>query len=70
MHNVILGCLLDLCENPKTVNHILAWRGKTGCTAAHLLCQIWRNEENEIGVKRDNQGAIFGIKKMLKLLVI
>ncbi|XP_059159997.1 cilia- and flagella-associated protein 69-like isoform X2 [Physella acuta] len=65
MHNVILGCLLDLCENPKTVNHILAWRGKTGCTAAHLLCQIWRHEENEIGVKRDNQGAIFDVRQPL-----
>jgi len=58
MHNVILGCLLDLCENPKTVNHVLTWRGKDGCTASHLLCQIWRLEETEIGVKRDSQGAI------------
>ena len=60
MHNVILGCLLDLCENPKTVNHVLTWRGKDGCTASHLLCQVWRQEESEIGVKRDKEGAIYG----------
>ncbi|RUS81453.1 hypothetical protein EGW08_010793 [Elysia chlorotica] len=65
MHNVILGCLLDLCENPKTVNHVLTWRGKDGCTASHLLCQIWRQEESEIGVKRDNEGAIYDVHKPL-----
>ncbi|CAL1536351.1 unnamed protein product [Lymnaea stagnalis] len=61
MHNVILGCLLDLCENPKTINHVLAWRGKTGSTASHLLCQIWCQEEAAMGVKRDNQGAIMDV---------
>lgn len=65
MHNVILGCLLDLCENPKTVNHVLTWRGKDGCTASHLLCQIWRQEECEIGVKRDTQGAITDVHQPL-----
>jgi len=58
MHNVLLGCLLDLCENPKTVQHVLTWRGAQGQTASHLLCQVWRTEEAEMGVKRDSQGAI------------
>ncbi|GFS17857.1 cilia- and flagella-associated protein 69-like [Elysia marginata] len=65
MHNVILGCLLDLCENPKTVNHVLTWRGKDGCTASHLLCQVWRQEESEIGVMRNNEGAIYDVHKPL-----
>uniref|UniRef100_A0A0B7A2W0 Cilia- and flagella-associated protein 69 ARM repeats domain-containing protein n=1 Tax=Arion vulgaris TaxID=1028688 RepID=A0A0B7A2W0_9EUPU len=65
MHNIILGCLLDLCENPKTANHILTWRGKDGCTASHLLCQIWRQEEVEIGVKRNNHGVILDVNKPL-----
>lgn len=60
MHNLILGCLLDLCENPKTVNHVLTWRGKGNSTVAHLLCEIWRAEEMEIGARRDAHGAITG----------
>ncbi|KAH9499307.1 Cilia- and flagella-associated protein 69 [Bulinus truncatus] len=65
MHNIIIGCLLDLCENPKTVNHILAWRGKSGTTASHLLCQLWRQEETQIEVKRDSQGAINDLQRPL-----
>ena len=60
MHNLIMGCLLDLCENPKTINHVLTWRGKDGATAAHLLCHMWRKEETEMGAKRDANGAIAG----------
>lgn len=60
MHNLIMGCLLDLCENPKTINHVLTWRGCDSSTAAHLLCDMWRKEEAEIGAKRDPQGAITG----------
>ncbi|BFZ02069.1 hypothetical protein BsWGS_05107 [Bradybaena similaris] len=58
MHSIILGCLLDLFENPKTVNHILTWRGKDGCTASHLLCELWRQEEIDMDVKRTTQGVI------------
>ncbi|CAG5115816.1 unnamed protein product [Candidula unifasciata] len=65
MHSSILGCLLDLCENPKTVNHILTWRGKDGCTAAHMLCELWRQEEVEIGAKRNSQGVILDISHPL-----
>ncbi|KAL8615408.1 hypothetical protein ACOMHN_036228 [Nucella lapillus] len=65
MHNVIMGCLLDLCENPKTINHVLTWRGRDSSTAAHLFCHIWRKEEAEIGAKRDTQGAITEIGKPL-----
>lgn len=61
MDNLILGCLLDLCENPKTVHHVLTWRGQDNSSAAHLFCEIWRNEERDIGVKRDQNGAIAGM---------
>ncbi|XP_072017652.1 cilia- and flagella-associated protein 69-like isoform X2 [Amphiura filiformis] len=53
MHNLLIGCLLDLCENPKSVAHMMAWRGKKDCTIANLLVQIWREEEKAIGVSRD-----------------
>jgi len=65
MHNLVLGCLLDLTENPKAIPHILAWRGKNDQSAAHLLCDIWRDEERAIGVKRESTGAIADIKRPL-----
>lgn len=58
MHNLILGCLLDLCENPKTIHHVMTWRGNENASAPHLLCDIFRNEEREMGVKRTKDGAI------------
>ncbi len=60
MHNLVLGCLLDLSENPKTIPHINAWRGKGDISAAHQFCEIWREEERTIGVQRENNGAIAG----------
>ncbi len=65
MHNIILGCLLDLCENPKTQHHVLSWRGKNNCTAAHLFCEIWRNEEKDMGVLRASDGSIQEVTKPL-----
>nr|KAG5707622.1 hypothetical protein BaRGS_031004 [Batillaria attramentaria] len=65
MHNLIMGCLLDLCENPKTINHVLTWRGQDSSSAAHLFCHIWRKEETEIGCKRDAHGAISDVTKPL-----
>lgn len=58
MHNLVLGCLLDLCENPKTIHHVLTWRGKDNASAPHLFCDIFRNEERELGVRRTKDGAI------------
>ena len=60
MHNLLIGCLLDLCENPKGVAHVMAWRGKKDRTAANLLVEIWREEEKAIGVSRDENGKIAG----------
>jgi len=64
-HNLVLGCLLDLTENPKTISHILAWRGDKDVTAGHLLCHIWRQEESDIGVVRDANGGIADVKRPL-----
>ncbi|CAH1788088.1 unnamed protein product [Owenia fusiformis] len=65
MHNLIIGCLLDLAENPKTVPHIISWRGKEDISAAHLFCDIWRHEEEDIGVEREESGAIADTTKPL-----
>ncbi|XP_064613736.1 cilia- and flagella-associated protein 69-like [Liolophura sinensis] len=66
MHNLIVGCLLDMCENPKTVHHVLTWRGKKNMSAAHLFCQMWREEEQEMGVKREPTGAIADLNQPLR----
>ncbi|XP_067907670.1 cilia- and flagella-associated protein 69-like [Heterodontus francisci] len=63
MRNLILGTLLELCDNPKTIHHINVWRGKDDCTAASHLLYLWRQEEREMRVKRDEHGRILDAKK-------
>uniref|UniRef100_A0A6J0SWZ9 Cilia- and flagella-associated protein 69 isoform X1 n=1 Tax=Pogona vitticeps TaxID=103695 RepID=A0A6J0SWZ9_9SAUR len=63
--NLILGILVEFCDNPKTASHINAWRGKKDQTAANLLVSLWRQEEEEMGVKHDKLGRIIDIKKPL-----
>ncbi|XP_053108424.1 cilia- and flagella-associated protein 69-like isoform X2 [Hemicordylus capensis] len=63
--NLILGILVEFCDNPKTVSHINVWRGKKDQTAAHLLINLWRKEEKEMGVKHDKLGRIADIKRPL-----
>lgn len=36
------------------------WRGKRDQTAANLLIQLWRQEELDLGVRRDEDGKIVG----------
>ena len=60
MHNLTLGCLLDLSENPKTTAHVNNWRGKQDVSAAHLLCEMWRGEEKDMGVAREQTGQLTG----------
>lgn len=62
MQNLILGCLLDLSDNPKTLNHLLQWEGKDNIKIAHYLCELWRDEERDNGVERDENGIILSIK--------
>ncbi|KAL0961948.1 hypothetical protein UPYG_G00333780 [Umbra pygmaea] len=63
IHSVVLGTLLDLCDNPKTMSHILAWKGQKGLSAPGLLLQLWRLEEAEMGVRRDDYGRLTDPKK-------
>ncbi|XP_053409680.1 cilia- and flagella-associated protein 69 isoform X1 [Nycticebus coucang] len=63
--NLILGIMVEFCDNPKTAAHVNAWRGKKDQTAASLLIKLWRKEEKELGVKRDKNGKIIDTKKPL-----
>ncbi|XP_022440972.1 cilia- and flagella-associated protein 69 [Delphinapterus leucas] len=63
--NLILGIMVEFCDNPKTAAHVNAWRGKRDQTAASLLIKLWRKEEKELGVKRDKHGKIVDTKKPL-----
>ncbi|XP_008583825.1 PREDICTED: uncharacterized protein C7orf63 homolog isoform X2 [Galeopterus variegatus] len=63
--NLILGIMVEFCDNPKTAAHVNAWRGKKDQTAASLLIKLWRKEERELGVKRDKNGKIIDTKKPL-----
>lgn len=58
--NIILGILVEFSDNPKTTLHMRIWRGKRNQTAANLLIQLWRQEEVDLGVKRDQYGRIVG----------
>lgn len=60
MHGVFLGVLLELCDNPKALPHVRAWRGPGGLSSPQLLLQLWRQEEEELGVQRDQHGRITG----------
>ncbi|XP_041570339.2 cilia- and flagella-associated protein 69 isoform X5 [Taeniopygia guttata] len=61
--NTILGILVDLSDNPKTVLHMSVWRGRRDQTAANLLIQLWRQEELDLGIKRDQYGVIIDTKR-------
>ncbi|XP_006169060.1 cilia- and flagella-associated protein 69 [Tupaia chinensis] len=63
--NLILGIMVEFCDNPKTAAHVNVWRGKKDQTAASLLIKLWRKEEKELGVKRDKNGKIIDTKKPL-----
>ncbi|NXW06706.1 CFA69 protein, partial [Fregetta grallaria] len=63
LYNIILGVLVEFCDNPKTTSHISTWRGEKDQTAANLLIQLWRQEELELGVKRDRYGRIVDMKR-------
>lgn len=60
MQNLVLGALLDLTEDPRAVAHVVTWRGKGQKTAVSLLIELWRAEENAIGVQRDPNHIISG----------
>ncbi|NXR23974.1 CFA69 protein, partial [Cinclus mexicanus] len=61
--NIILGILVEFSDNPKTTLHMSIWRGKRDQTAANLLIQLWRQEELDLGVRRDQYGRIVDTKR-------
>ncbi|NWS42034.1 CFA69 protein, partial [Probosciger aterrimus] len=61
--SIILGILVEFCDNPKTTSHISTWRGEKDQTAASLLIQLWRQEEFDLGIKRDRYGRIVDMKR-------
>ncbi|XP_005040890.2 PREDICTED: LOW QUALITY PROTEIN: cilia- and flagella-associated protein 69 [Ficedula albicollis] len=61
--NIILGILVEFSDNPKTTLHMSVWRGKRDQTAANLLIQLWRQEELDLGVRRDKHGRIVDTKR-------
>ncbi|XP_030799792.1 cilia- and flagella-associated protein 69 isoform X2 [Camarhynchus parvulus] len=63
--NIILGILIEFSDNPKTVLHMSIWRGKRDQTAANVLVHLWRQEEQDLGVKRDRYGKIVDTKRPL-----
>uniref|UniRef100_A0A3Q4BEW3 Cilia- and flagella-associated protein 69 ARM repeats domain-containing protein n=1 Tax=Mola mola TaxID=94237 RepID=A0A3Q4BEW3_MOLML len=58
VHSIILATLLELCDNPNTPPHILSWRDDGGQSAPRLLLQLWREEEEELNVSRNQHGGI------------
>ncbi|XP_032436129.1 cilia- and flagella-associated protein 69 [Xiphophorus hellerii] len=65
VHSIILSILLDLCNNPNTRPLVLGWRDADGLTAPGVLLQLWREEEEELGVLRDKNGGIVDPEKPL-----
>ncbi|NXO26981.1 CFA69 protein, partial [Cisticola juncidis] len=61
--NIILGILVEFSGNPKTTVHMSIWRGRRDQTAANLLIQLWRQEELDLGVRRDPNGRIVDTKR-------
>lgn len=60
IYSIILATVLELCENPNTPSHILSWRDDAGHTAPRILLQLWREEEAELKVSRNQHGVIAG----------
>ncbi|KAF0024286.1 hypothetical protein F2P81_023088 [Scophthalmus maximus] len=58
VHSIVLTTLLELCDNPNTLSHILSWRDDGDRTAPGLLLQLWRREEEELGVRRNKHGGL------------
>ncbi|OAJ40742.1 hypothetical protein BDEG_24442 [Batrachochytrium dendrobatidis JEL423] len=60
MRRHILGCLLDLLENPKCIYHVLNWKMQQDVNKGieHLLVEIWNGEEARLQVSQNQSGFI------------
>ncbi|KAM3596497.1 uncharacterized protein V6R79_015548 [Siganus canaliculatus] len=63
VHGIILATLLDLCDNPNALSHILNWRDHADGTAPGLLLELWREEEEELNVSRSRRGVITDLQR-------
>ncbi|XP_057683985.1 cilia- and flagella-associated protein 69-like isoform X1 [Corythoichthys intestinalis] len=63
VHGVVLATLLELCDNQNTVPHILSWSDSDGLMAPSLLLRLWRQEEENLGIKRNEHGGILDPKQ-------
>ena len=56
LYNIVLGCVLDLCEDEEALSHVKHWRssraGVVNYTVAHLLVGIWRGETVRLKIER------------------
>ncbi|XP_016396273.1 cilia- and flagella-associated protein 69-like [Sinocyclocheilus rhinocerous] len=59
----LVSVLLELCESPQAVTHLLRWSGERDASAPQLLLHIWRREEEQTGVSRDPHGMITDVKR-------
>ncbi|XP_075995551.1 cilia- and flagella-associated protein 69-like [Genypterus blacodes] len=66
VHGIVLATMLELCDNPNTLQHVLTWKDQGGQTGPRLLLRLWREEEAELGVRRDPHGGIMDTKKPLQ----
>ncbi|KAL1254867.1 hypothetical protein QQF64_012928 [Cirrhinus molitorella] len=58
----LMAVLLELCENPQAVTHLLQWSGERDATAPQLLLHIWRTDEERMGVTREPHGEIADVQ--------
>ncbi|RDD38582.1 Cilia- and flagella-associated protein 69 [Trichoplax sp. H2] len=66
LQNIVLGTILELCDNKKAISHLMTWRGKDNhVTIGSLLVRLWKQEEYAMGVQRDEYGVILDIKNPL-----
>ena len=65
MQNLVLGAVLDLSEDPKSVPHIVTWRGHGQKSIVSLLIELWVKEEESLGVKRGKRNLIIDIENPL-----
>ncbi|TPX40959.1 hypothetical protein SeMB42_g03105 [Synchytrium endobioticum] len=63
----IMGCVLDLLENQKARSHVLEWRSVADESRgiAHLLIDMWTEEERVLGVPEGRFGVLADLEDPL-----
>nr|XP_033787139.1 cilia- and flagella-associated protein 69-like isoform X1 [Geotrypetes seraphini] len=65
MNSLILGIVVEFSENPKSIAHLMTWRGQKEQSIGNLLIQLWRQEEQALNVRRDENDRIVDAKQPL-----